>query len=68
MKALAAHKEIVQVHAFYYSEKDNMLSVDVVPDIGCHDDAALCKNLTEEIQALVPDLQVGIVIDHNYSD
>jgi cation diffusion facilitator family transporter len=68
MKALAAHKEIVQVHAFYYSEKDRMLSVDVVPDIGCHDDAALCKQLTEEIQSLVPGLQVGIVIDHNYSD
>jgi hypothetical protein len=45
-----------------------MLSVDVVPDIGCHDDAALCKQLTEEIQTLVPDLQVAIVIDHNYSD
>ena len=68
MKTLASHKEIVQVHAFYYSEKDKMLSVDVVPDISCHDDAALCKQLTEEIQALVPDLQVGIVIDHNYSD
>jgi len=69
MKALAAHKELVQVHAFYYSEKDRMLSVDVVPDIDCHDDAALCQRLTAEIQALVPDTtQVVIVIDHNYSD
>ena len=68
LKALAAHKELVQVHGFYYSEKDRMLSVDVVPDICCHDDAALRRQLTEEIQALVPDLQVVIVIDHNYSD
>ena len=68
MKALAAHKELVQVHGFLYSEKDRMLSVDVVPDISCHDDVALCKQLTEEVQALVPDLQVGIVIDHNYSE
>ena len=68
MKALAAHKELVQVHGFYCSEKDGMLSVDVVPDISCHDDAALCKLLTEEIQALVPDMQVAIVIDHNYSE
>ena len=68
MKTLAAHKELVQVHGFYYSEKDRMLSVDVVPDISCHDDAALCCKLTEEIQSLAPDLQVVIVIDHNYSE
>ena len=68
MKTLAAHKELVQVHGFYYSEKDRMLSVDVVPDISCHDDAALCHKLTEEIQSLAPDLQVVIVIDHNYSE
>lgn len=68
MKDLATHKELVQVHGFYYSEKDKMLSVDVVPDISCHDDVALRKLLTEEIQALVPDHQVVVVIDHNYSD
>jgi hypothetical protein len=68
MKALAAHKELVQVHGFYCSEKDGMLSVDVVPDISCHDDAALCRLLTEEVQALAPGLRVSIVIDHNYSE
>lgn len=68
MKALAAHKELVQVHGFYYSEKDGMLSVDVVPDLSQHDDAALCRGLTDEIRALVPDLQVAVVIDHNYSE
>ena len=68
IQTLAAHKELVQVHGFYYSEKDRILSVDVVPDISCHDDDTLRKQLTEEIQALVPDYQVGIVIDHNYSE
>ena len=68
IQTLAAHKELVQVHGFYYSEKDRMLSVDVVPDITCHDDAALCRQLTEELQALAPDLQMSIVIDHNYSE
>ena len=45
-----------------------MFSVDVVPDLSCHDDAALVRTLTEELQALAPDLQVAIVIDHNYSE
>ena len=68
MQTLAAHKDIVQVHGFYYSEKDNMLSVDVIPDISVHDDAALINQLTTEIQPLVPDMQVFIVVDHNYTE
>ena len=68
IQTLAAHKEIVQVHGFLYSENDRLLSVDVVPDISSHDDAALREKLTEEIQKLCPDLQVVIVIDHNYSE
>lgn len=68
MQALAAHKEIVQVHGFLYSDNDQMLSVDVVPDISVHDDAALVSQLTSEIQPLVPDMQVVILVDHNYSE
>lgn len=68
MKTLAAHKEIVQVHGFYYSEKDNMLSVDVVPDISVHDDNALIGQLTSEIEPLAPESQVVVVVDHNYSE
>ena len=68
MQTLAARKEIVQVHGFYCSEKDQMLSVDVVPDITVHDDAALIHSLTQEIQPLVPDMRVVIVVDHNYSE
>ena len=68
MQTLTARKDIVQVHGFYYSEKENLLSVDVVPDISVHDDAAFVSLLTNEIQPLVPDMQVAIVVDHNYSE
>ena len=68
MKRLAEHKEIVQVHGFYYSETERMLSVDVVPDFSVHDDAAFVGRLTAELQPLVPDVQVVIVVDHNYSE
>ena len=68
IQTLTAHKEIVQVHGFYYSERDKMLSVDVVPDISVHDDAALIAQLTAEIQPLVPGMQVVVVVDHNYSE
>ena len=68
IQTLSAHQEIVQVHGFYYSERDKMLSVDVVPDISVHDDAALIAQLTAEIQPLVPGMQVVVVVDHNYSE
>jgi len=66
MQSLAAHKDIVQVHGFYYSEKENYLSIDIVPDISVHDDDALVSQLTNDIHPLVPDAQVAVVVDHNY--
>ena len=67
-QTLAAHKDIVQVHGFYYSEKRKYLSVDVVPEISVHDEAAFISQLTAELQPLVPDQQVVVVVDHNYSE
>ena len=49
-------------------EKEHRISVDVVPDISVHDEAALNSQLTDEIKALVPGEEVTIVIDHNYSE
>ena len=68
MKTLAKHPEIVQVHGFYYFDKEHRVSVDVVPDISVHDEAALTTRLTEELKALIPDNEITIVIDHNYSE
>ena len=68
LQTLASKKEIVQVHGFYYNENDRRLSVDVVPDITVHDDAALIAQLTTDIQPIVPDMTVTIVVDHNYSE
>ena len=68
MQALAKHKEIVQVHGFYYFDKEHRVSVDVVPDVSVHDEASLRARLTDEIKTLVPREKVTIVIDHNYNE
>ena len=65
---IAKELGIVQVHGFYYFEKEHRISVDVVPDISVHDEAALSSQLANEIKALVPEEEVTIVIDHNYSE
>ena len=68
MQALAAHEHITQVHGFYYFEDEKRVSVDIVPDLTIHDDAAFIEELKAEVQPLVPDDKVSIVIDHNYSE
>ncbi len=68
MQTLSSHQDIVQVHGLYYSEKNSYLSLDVVPDITVHDEKAFVCALTSELQPLVPDTEIIIVIDHNYSE
>jgi len=68
LKALAAHKELVQVHGFFYSEAENLVTVDVVPDLSVHDEASLHAALVAELQSLLPGKTVLVTIDHNYSD
>ncbi len=65
---LASHKEIIQVHGLYYSECDNFLSVDVIPDYTVHDDDSLSRQLAAEIEPLVPGVRVAVVVEHNYSE
>ena len=44
-----------------------MVSVDIVPQDKVDENALVCQ-LADEIQPLVPDMQVTILVDHNYSE
>ena len=68
MQTLAKHKEIIQIHGFYYFEEEHRVSVDVVPDISVHDVSSLSARLVEELKAIVPNEEISIVIDQNYSE
>lgn len=68
IQTLRSHKDIVQVHGFYVAEEDNLVSVDVVPDISVHDEKAFVSQLINEIQPLIPGMHLEIVIDHNYGE
>lgn len=68
LRLIAGHKEIIQAHGLYYSEKDNMFSVDIIPDDSIKDDAEISRRLAEEIQPLVPGMNVFVVVDHNYTE
>ena len=68
IKTLAGEEHITQVHAFYYNEAENRISIDVVPDLSITDDQAFTQTLLSRLSAVLPDQQISIVIDHNYSD
>lgn len=68
IQTLGRHKDITQVHGFYYFEKENRVSVDVVPDLSVRDEKAFCRELVSELKPLLPDVELSVVIDHNYSE
>ena len=67
MQTLGRHDDITQVHGFYYFERENRVSIDVVPDISVHDEPVFKRHLEEDLKAVLPDTNVSVVIDHNYS-
>lgn len=67
LQVLSRQEHVTQVHGFCYFEQENRISVDVVPDLSIVDDQAYAQQLTALIKEIVPDRQVTVVIDHNYS-
>lgn len=68
IQILSLQEHVLQVHGYYYYQDENRVSVDVVPDRTVTDDLAFAQKLSERVKEALPDRQVCIVIDHNYSD
>ena len=67
VSTLTRQEHVQQVHGFYCYD-DGRISVDVVPDLSIHDDQAFTQILLDQVKQVLPDRQVSIVLDHNYSD
>jgi hypothetical protein len=68
LRTLTARKDLEQIHGFFYDKKENLVTVDVVPDLSVQDEPALCQELTQELSALLPGKTVLVTVDHNYSE
>ena len=68
IQTLARQEHVLQVHGFYYYQDENLVSVDVVPDLSVTDDASFTLQLTEQLKPVLPNQKVSILIDHNYSE
>jgi hypothetical protein len=67
MQALKSNPKVTQAHGLHYYEKENLLTVDIVPHYSVHNDEALVKELTEKLESLIPGVKFDFIIDHNYS-
>ena len=68
MRTLTARKDLDQIHGFFYDEKENLVTVDVIPDLSVHDEPALSQEITRDLEALLPGKTVLVTVDHNYNE
>ncbi len=63
-----AHKGILQMHGFYFDEKDKTISFDIIIDFKIKDREEIYKKIYEEIQNMYKDYKIDITLDIDVSD
>ena len=67
MRAAHAYPHVIQVHAFYVYEEDNVITLDIVPDDEITDDDAFAADISAALRQQFPAYTFQIIIDHNYT-
>lgn len=68
MSFAAQHEGVMQVHAFFYYEDRNLITLDVVPEESVKDPAAFVDTIEGDLRRQFPRYHFSIVVDHNYSE
>ena len=61
-------EEVMQVHAFYYYEDRNLITLDVVPKDSVKNAATFIEKIEGALHRQFPDYHFSIIADHNYSE
>jgi cation diffusion facilitator family transporter len=68
MEFAAHHANVFQVHAFFYYEERNLITIDVVPDEKVIDNKAFVATMNHDLRQRFPDYDFSVIVDHNYSE
>ena len=60
--------DVLQMHGFYVDWENKILSFDLVLDFACENPTALRQRVLDELQSILPDYQIFISLDTDYSD
>lgn len=63
----ARYPQIIQTHGFFLDEKNKTVSVDIILDFEAADGDAVYSAVKHDIEALLPDYQVIVVLDRDYT-
>ncbi len=63
-----AHKGILQMHGFYFDEKDKTISFDIIIDFKVKNREEVYKEIYDEIQTKYKDYEINITLDIDISD
>ena len=67
-KIVFSHKGILQMHGFYFDEKDKMISFDIIIDFKVKDREEVYRKIYEEVQNKYKNYKVAINLDVDISD
>lgn len=67
-KIVFAHKGILQMHGFYYDDKEKMISFDVIIDFKVNNREEVYKEIYDEIQNKYKGYKLDITLDIDISD
>ncbi len=67
-KIVFAHKGILQMHGFYFDEKEKTISFDVIIDFKVKDREEVYKEIYDEVKSKYKDYRIDITLDIDISD
>ena len=68
MDYAASHADVHQVHAFFYYEDSNLITIDVVPEESVKDNGQFATMMEADLRRRFPKYNFSIIVDHNYSE
>ncbi|MBQ3325566.1 cation transporter [Candidatus Saccharibacteria bacterium] len=67
-KIVFSHKDVLQMHGFYYDEQEKNVSFDIIIDFESKDREQIYKEIYSEAQELFPGCNLAITLDVDASD
>ncbi len=67
LQVVNEHNGVMQVHAYYFYEDKNLITMDILPEDDVKDEVALAETIKDDLRRKFPQYEFYIVLDHNYS-